>query len=73
MKKLSEFKPIINLLKEEKWKFVFFCVVLFIIQAGSILEGYLNGSAVESVTKLNLKAALIYLGIYLSITIWLLF
>ena len=64
MKKLKQFKPIIDLLKEEKWKFIFFCIVLFIIQAGSILEGYLNGSAVESVTKLNLKAALIYLGIY---------
>ena len=64
MKKLKQFKPIIDLLKEEKWKFIFFCIVLFIIQAGSILEGYLNGSAVESVTKLNLKAALIYLSIY---------
>ena len=64
MKKLREFKPIIDLLKEEKWKFVFFCVVLFIIQAVSMLEGYLNGAAVESITKLDLKSALIYLGIY---------
>ena len=64
MKKLSEFKPIINLLKEEKWKFVFFCVVLFIIQAVSMLEGYLNGAAVESITKLDLKSALMFLGIY---------
>ena len=64
MKKLKEFKPIINLLKEEKWKFVFFCVVLFIIQAVSMLEGYLNGAAVESITKLDLKSALMFLGIY---------
>ena len=64
MKKLSEFKPIINLLKEEKWKFVFFCVILFIIQAVSMLEGYLNGAAVESITKLDLKSALMFLGIY---------
>ena len=64
MKKLREFKPIIDLLKEEKWKFVFFCVVLFIIQAVSMLEGYLNGAAVESIAKLNLKSALIFLGIY---------
>lgn len=64
MKKLREFKPIINLLKEEKWKFVFFCVVLFIIQAVSMLEGYLNGAAVESITKLDLKSALMFLGIY---------
>ena len=64
MKKLREFKPIINLLKEEKWKFIFFCVVLFIIQSASILEGHLNGAAVESITKLDLKTALIYLGIY---------
>lgn len=64
MKKLREFKPILELLKEDKKKFIFYCIVLFIIQSGSILEGHLNGSAVESVTKLNLKAALIFLGIY---------
>ena len=64
MKKIKDFKPILNLLKEEKHKFIFFCLILFIIQAGSILEGYLNGSAVESITKLDLKTALIYLGIY---------
>lgn len=64
MKKLKEFKPIINLLKEDKWKFILFCSLLFIIEAGSILEGYLNGAAVESITKLNLKSALIFLGIY---------
>ena len=64
MKKLREFKPIINLLKEDKWKFILFCSLLFIIEAGSILEGYLNGAAVESITKLNLKSALIFLGIY---------
>ena len=64
IKKLNDFKPLLNLLKKEKNKFIFFCIVLFIIQAGSILEGYLNGAAVESITKLNLKSALMYLGIY---------
>ena len=64
IKNLKEFKPLLNLLNKEKWKFIFFCLILFIIQAGSILEGYLNGAAVESITKLNLKSALIYLGIY---------
>ncbi len=64
MKNIREFKPILNLLKEEKWKFVFYCLVLFIMSAGSILEGYLNGSAIESITKFNLNAALIFLGIY---------
>ena len=64
MKNLKEFKPVLNLLKKEKWKFVLYCLVLFIMRAGSILEGYLNGSAIESITKFNLNAALIFLGIY---------
>ena len=64
MKNIKELKPVINLLKEEKKKFILFCLVLLIIESTSILTGYLNGAAVESITKLNLKASINYLLIY---------
>ena len=64
MKNIKELKPVINLLKEEKKKFVLFCLVLLIIESTSIFTGYLNGAAVESITKLNLKASINYLLIY---------
>ena len=63
-KNLKEFKPLINLLKREKKKFIFFCLLLFIVEAGSIFYGYLAGSIVEELTNLHLKRALILLGIY---------
>ena len=53
MKNLREFKPILNLLKEEKKKFIFFCILLFVVESTSIFSGYLNGAAVEEITKLN--------------------
>ena len=64
MKNIKELKPVINLLKEEKKKFILFCLVLLIIESTSIFTGYLNGAAVESITKLNLKASINYLLIY---------
>ena len=66
MKKLSEFKPVINLLKEEKGKFIFFCILLLVVESTSILSGYLNGAAVEAITKLNLKSSITYLLIYFA-------
>ena len=64
MKNLKEFKPILNLLKEEKKKFIFFCLLLFVVEATSIFSGYLNGAAVEEITNLNLDKSLFYLFIY---------
>ena len=52
MKNIKELKPVFNLLKEEKKKFILFCLVLLIIESTSIFTGYLNGAAVESITKL---------------------
>ena len=63
-KNLKEFKPLLNLLKEEKKKFIFFCIILFTIEASSVFYGYLNGSALEEITKLHLGKALMFLGIY---------
>lgn len=64
MKKLKEFKPLINLLKEDKWKFIFFCTLLLVVESTSVFSGYLNGAAVEEITKLNLDKSLFYLFIY---------
>ena len=64
IKNIKEFKPLLNLLKEEKKKFIFFCLLLFLVEAGSIFYGYLAGSVVEEITKLHLKRALIFLIIY---------
>ena len=63
-KNLKEFSPLINLLKKEKKKFIFFCLLLFVVESGSIFYGYLAGSVVEEITKLHLKKALILLAIY---------
>ena len=64
MKNIKEFKPILNLLKEDKKKFIFFCILLFVVESTSIFSGYLNGAAVEEITKLNLDKSLFYLLIY---------
>ena len=63
MKNFKEFKPILNLLKEEKKKFIFFCILLLIVESTSIFSGYLNGAAVEEITNLNLDRSLFYLYI----------
>ena len=66
IKNLKEFKPLFNLLKEEKKRFIFFCLLLFIVESGSVFYGYLAGSVVEEITALHLKKALIILGIYFA-------
>ena len=66
MKNLKELKPLIDLLKKDKWKLFFWGIVLLICESCSVLTGYLNGAAVESITKLDLTRALIFLGIYFA-------
>ena len=69
MKKLKQFKPLWNLIKEDKVKLIIASIFIFITELSTILTGYLNGSAVEAITNLALKSALIYLLIYLFIEI----
>lgn len=64
MKNIKEFKPSIDLLKEEKWKFIFYSVLILIIESVSVFSGYLNGAATEAITKLELKKALYYFFLY---------
>ena len=65
MKSLKEFKPLIKLIGEDKNKLILASILIFISGIAEIFTGYLNGAAVEAITNLELKAALIYLGIYL--------
>ena len=64
MKSLKEFKPLIKFVGEDKKKLVFASILIFISGIAQIFTGYLNGAAVEFISKLELKSALVYLGIY---------
>ncbi len=69
MKNLKEFKPLIKLIKEEKNKLIIASIIIFLSGIAEIFTGYLNGRAVEEITKLNVKDSLIYLGIYFILEI----
>ena len=64
MKNLKEFKPLIKFVKEDKNKLIIASIIIFMSGICDIFTGYLNGAAVESITELNIKNALLYLGIY---------
>ena len=67
MKSLKEFKPLIKLIGKEKNKLIIASIIIFINGIAEIFTGFLNGRAVESITKMELKNAIIYLLIYLGI------
>ena len=69
MKFLKEFKPILNLLKKEKTKFIVFSILLFICEFSYIVVGHLNGAAIDEITKLHLKPAIMYMLIYFGYTV----
>ena len=64
MKKLKEFKPLLSLLKDEKKNLILATIIIFISEFSNTFAWYLNGEAVESITKMDIKRALIFLGIY---------
>ncbi len=66
MKNLKEFIPLWKLIKEEKVKLIIASALLLLSGISEIATGYLNGAAVESITNLALKQAVIYLLIYLG-------
>lgn len=69
MKDLKEIKPLIKLIGDDKRKLLFASVLIFIAGISEIFTGYLNGSAVEAITNLDLDRALLFLGIYFLIEI----
>ena len=64
MDKFKEIKPLMKLIKEEKGKIIFASILILLGGLTEIFYGYLNGLAIEEVTKLNIDKALIVLGIY---------
>ena len=64
MKDLKELKPLWNLIKEEKKKLIIASLFIFIAELSEICTGYLNGAAVEAISNLKIKEALLFLGIY---------
>ena len=69
MKNIKEFKPLLRLIKEEKGKLIIASILLFISGMSEIFTGYLNGAAVEAITNMKLKQAIIFLCIYFFISI----
>lgn len=69
MKDLKEFKPLIKLMKDEKGKLILASVIVVICGFSEIFTGYLNGKSIECITEMNIKYALIYIGIYFLLEI----
>lgn len=67
MKKLQKFTTLWNLVKEDKFKLIASAIIIFIAELSTIFTGYLNGAAVEAITKNMLLAAISYLVIYFII------
>lgn len=67
MKLLKQWIPLMKLVKEDKWKLIFSGILIFLCGLTGIFTGYLNGAAVEAITKNDLKLAVIYLVTYFII------
>ena len=69
MKDLKVFIPLWKFIKEEKVKIIFASILLMLSSISSIFTGYLNGGAVEAITKMNLEKTLLFLIIYLAVSL----
>lgn len=69
MKSIKEFRPLLKLVKEDLNKLIFASIIIFISGLCEVFTGYLNGRVVESITILDIKNALIFLGIYFVLEI----
>ncbi len=69
MKSIKEFKPLLKLVKEDLSKLIFASIIIFISGICEVFTGYLNGKVVEFITILDIKNALIFLGIYFVLEI----
>ena len=69
MKGIKEFKPLLKLVKEEKTKLIIASIIIFASGLCEIFTGYLNGAAVEAITKLDIRTSLMYLFIYFALEI----
>lgn len=69
MKSLKEFKPLLKLVKEDKKRIIIASIIIFLSGLCEIFTGYLNGAAVEAITKLNIRDSIMYLLMYFILEI----
>lgn len=69
MKNLKEFRPLIKLIGKDKFKLIIASILIFISGIAQICTGYLNGAAVEAITDLQVKKAVMFLVVYFLIEI----
>ncbi len=67
MKSLKEFIPLIKLIGKDKKRLIIASILIFLSGIAEIFTGYLNGAAVEAITNLQLKKAIVFLIIYFVI------
>ena len=70
MKDIKEFKPLLKLIEEEKGKLIFASILIFVSEITDIFTGYLNGKAVDEISKYHIDNALLFLGIYFILRIF---
>ena len=66
---LKKYKSIWNLLKEDKKNLIISAILLVLASLATLPTGFLNGAATESITKMELNKAVIYLIIYFLIVV----
>lgn len=69
-KSLKELKNIYNLAKNDKGKLFLAFVCIFLSSLLSIPNGYLQGEVTEAIIALDIKKALLFLGIYFVISVF---
>lgn len=68
-KTLNELKKIYVFAKQDKWKIFAAFACILISSIFSISNGYLQGEITESIIALNIKSALLFLGIYFILAV----
>ena len=68
-KRFKDFVPLWKFIKEDRKKFILFNIGLFLSSFSFLFTGYLNGSAIESISNHKLSAAITFLIIYFCMEI----
>ena len=68
-KTFNELKKIYVFVKQDKWKIFAAFICILISSIFSISNGYLQGEITESIIALNIKNALLFLGIYFILAV----
>ncbi len=69
-KSLKELKNIYKLVKNDKGKLIFAFICILVSSLLSISNGWLHGEIIEAIVALNIKTALLFLGIYFIISVF---